>query len=442
MTDIQTLDELEAALDDLSAEADEIETAVVVVVEGPQDERTLDEILAGSGLLKGDAWSRTFVKTKEVHRDAEVIQAERDARVREQARKRQMRRRQIERRTQREAATAAKPVDVVRMAACLALMGNLTHVIANLTLARYNRFRRVLGDVLVDDIAQDATLRIAEALGKANMELVDMARAAIWLKTAPQPYVSADGPQGAGRLLGTMVTVISRTIVDTYRANTTVAWVETIDESGKTVWEKRDTTLTSFELLETIAHNTRTDVDDMLSHAKANNKPKHKGSAPGMREKRQFARMVIDAAIEARGLNGLANMLLDEDRVRSDGSFKWTENADTIWAMLGLPPMNTDSPRLKAAYAKRAVIMAFEFLPDVIAATYEIIEDPTVMWHIDVQVRDLVKHAALYRPCHTKARWPMDGGGSLEYTVELNDNPERARRALALMWKNEAEANA
>lgn len=441
MNEINTLDELEAALDELTAEADEIEETVTVVVEGPQDERTLDQILAGSGLLKGDAQSRTFVKSKEIFRNADVIHAEREARTREQARKRQQRKRQMERRAQRQAAMDAKPIDAVRMAACLALLGNLTHVIANLTLARYNRFRRVLGDVLMDDIAQDATLRIAEALAKANVELVDMARAAIWLKTAPQPYMSADGPQGAGRLLGTIVTVISRTIVDTYRANTTASFVETLDESGKVVWEKRDTTLLSFELLETIAYNTKTDVDDMLSHAKADNKTEHKGSAPGMREKRQFARMVIDSAIEARGLNGLANMLLDEERVRSDGSFKWTENADTIWAMLGLPAMNTDSPRLKAAYAKRAVALAFEFLPDVITAVYEIIDDPTVMWHIDVQVRDLVKKAALYRPCRTETRYPMDGGAGLEYTVSLMDDPERARRALAMMYANE-EANA
>lgn len=440
MNEINTLDELEAALDELSAEADTIaDDTVTVVVESNADERTLDQILAGSGLLKGDAGARTLVKSKTVFRNPDVILSERTAREREQARRRQQRKRQMERRAQRETALAAKPVDAVRMGACLALLGNLTHVIANLTLARYNRFRRVLGDVLVDDIAQDATLRIAEALSKANVELVDMARAALWLKTAPQPYNSADGPQGAGRLLGTIVTVISRTIVDTYRANTTVAWVETVDDNGKTVWEKRDTTLTSFELLETIAANTRTDVDDMLSHAKASGKGKNKGSAPGMREKRQFARMVIDAAIEARGLNGLANMLLDDERVRSDGSFKWTENADTIWAMLGLPAMNTDSPRLKAGYAKRAVVMAFEFLPDVITAAYEIIDDPLVMWHIDVQVRDLVKMAASYRPCRFPE--PMDGGVSLEYTVELNDDPERARRALALMYANE-EANA
>jgi hypothetical protein len=440
VNDTTTLDELEAALDELSTEADEIDETVVIV-EGPRDERTLDEILAGHALLKGDAQSRTFINGKAVYRNADVIHAEREARTREQTRKRQQLKRRMERRAKRQAAMDAKPVDAVRMAACLALLGNLTHVIANLTLARYNRFRRVLGDVMVDDIAQDATLRIAEALSKSNVELMELARAAIWLKTAPQPYVSADGPQGAGRLLGTIVTVISRTIVDTYRANTTVAWVEGVDDNGKTVWEKRDTTLTSFELLETIAHNTRTDVDDMLSHTKANNKAKIKGCAPGMRDKRQFARMVVDAAIEARGLNALANMLLDEDRVRSDGSFKWTENADTIWTMLGLPAMNTDSPRLKAVFAKRAVEIAFEFLPGVIAATYEIIEDPTVMWHVDVQVRDLVMKAALYRPCNVEASNPMDGGGSLEYSLALMDDPERCRRALAMMYANE-EANA
>lgn len=439
MTDIN-LDELEAALDELTTDINTNPPAVVTVDhDHGMDHISLDMVLAGHGLRKGDTTTRTLVGTKTVHRNADVIHAEREARTREQARKRQQRKRSMARRTKREAAMDAKPVDTVRMSACLMLLGNLTHVIANLTLAKYNRYRRVLGDVLVDDIAQDATLRIAEALSKANMELVDMARAAMWLKDAPQPYVSADGPENTGRFLGTMVTVIGRTITDTYRANTTVAWVQTIDENGKTVWEQRDTTLTSFELLETIAANTRTDVDDMLSHTKANNKGKPGSCAPGMREKRQFARMVVDAAIEARGLNWLANMLLDDERVRSDGSFKWTENADTIWAGFGLPTMNTDSPRIKAAYAKRAVALAFEFLPDVITAAYEIINDPCVMWHIDVQVRDLVKQAAAYRPCRIETRYPMDGGESLAYSLALMDNPEHARRALAVMYAHEEE---
>lgn len=430
------LDELTAALDELEANTDAVAATVEQEGDKPFEHATLDMLLSGFGLLKGDTTARTFVKSKEIFRNQDVILSERAAREREQARKRQQFKRQAEKRAKRQAEMDAKPVDNVRMAAYLQLLGNLTHVIANLTLARYNKFRRVLGDVMVEDIAQDATLRIAEAMSKnTRYELVDMARAALWLKSAPQPYVSADGPQGTGTLLGTIVTIISRTIVDTYRNNTTVSYVETINEQGKTEWVKRDSTLDSFEMLDTVAHNNKTDNDDMLSHVKADNKAKQKGCAPGMREKRQFARMVVDAAIEARGLNWLANMLLDQERVRSDGSFKWTENADTIWAGFGLPTMNTDSPKLKAAYAKRAVALAFEFLPDVITATYEIINDPVVMWHTDVQVRDLVKHAAQYRPC--KMPEPMDGGTGLEYTVSLMDDSEKCRRALALMHGNE-----
>jgi hypothetical protein len=63
------------------------------------------------------------------------------------------------------------------------------------------------------------------------------------------------------------------------------------------------------------------------------------------------------------------------------------------------------------------------------------------MWHIDTQVRDLVEHAALYRPCNMEARYAMDGGASLEYSVALMDDPEHARRALAAMYANE-EASA
>jgi hypothetical protein len=431
------LDELEAALNDLTIET----TTVTDVIEDdndPMTRTTLDELLAGYALIKGDQVSRTFVGSKAIHRNPDVILNERKARERIQDRNRKRLIRAQAKRTRIEVAREAKPVDLVRMSACLTLLGNLIPVVSTLTIARYNRFRRYLGDTLVDDISSDAVLRIAEVLSKSDVELVELAAATLWLKDAPQPYVAADGPRASGRLLGTMISVIGNVIQEAYRNNTTTAWVQTINEHGETVYEKKDTTLESFELLETIAWNTRTDIDDMISKSKASNKPPHEYSAPGMREKRLFARMVIDCAIKARGLDWLANMLLDPERVRTDGSFKWTENADTIWAGFSFPMMNTDSPRLKAHYAKRAVSIAFSFLPDVITATYEIINDPVVMYHLDVHTtQELVMAAAQYRPARMVE--PMDGGAGLAFTVSLMDDPEKCRRALAMVRAHEED---
>lgn len=433
--EMNTLDDIEAALNELVVETTTV-THLIEDNDDPMSRATLDELLAGYALRKGDQTSRTFSGGKMIHRNADVILNERKARERIQDRNRKRVKRAQAKRVRVETAREAKPVDKIRMAACMALLANLTHVITTLTVSRYNRFRRYLGDALVEDIAQDAVLRIAEVLSKTETELVDLAQATLWLKDAPQPYVAADGPKASGRLLGTMISVIGNVIQEAYRSSTTVAWVQTINEQGETVYEKKDTTLESFEYLETIAWDMRRDLDDMLSKSKADGKPVYKGSEPGMREKRLFARAVIDCAIKARGLDWLANMILDPERVRTDGSFKWTENADTIWAGFGLPAMNTDSERLKAHYAKRAVVIAFSFLPDVITAAYEVINDASVMWYLDVHTtQELVTAAARYRPVRVPDA--MDGGAGLAYTVELMDDPEKCRRALAMVWGHE-----
>jgi hypothetical protein len=432
ITDID-LDELASELATIEGEISVAATVAETTDDDPMARISLDQILAGHGLLKGDQSARTFVGSKAIHRSPEVTEAEKAARDRQHKTMRQRQRRQMEKRARIAVEREAKPIDKVRLGACFALLGNLTGVIANLTMQRYNRFRRVLGDIMVDDLAQDSIIRIAEALARTNDDIVMLAEATLWLKDAPQPYVSADGPQGSARLLGTIVRVIGRVIVDNYRANTTVAWVESIDDNGKRIWVQKDTTLESFELLETVAHNTRTDVDDMLSHTKADNKPKHKGSAPGMREKRLFARMVIDTAITARGLDWLANMMLDDERRRTDGSFKWTENADTIWAGFQFPAMNTDEPRLKAHYARRAVTIAFAFLPELIITTYDLINTPEFMWHVgSVPTNRVVEVAAKVRELNSthEHRHAIDGGAGLEYTMHLIENGDARHRAL------------
>jgi hypothetical protein len=283
---ITELDEIEAALNELSVESIVVADAVEheLADDDPINRTTLDEILAGYALLKGDNSSRTFVGSKTIHRNSDVTREERAARERVKDKRRKRIARAQDRRVRIEKNREAKPIDSVRMAACLTLLGNLIHVVSNLTLARYNRFRRVLGDVHTEDIASDAVIRIAEVLSKTDAELVELAQATLWLKDAPQPYVAANGPKGTGRLLGTIISVIGNVIQEAYRTNTTSVLVKTINEQGETVYERKDTTLESFEYLETVAWNTRTDIDEMLSHSKASGKPSHEYSIPGMRE--------------------------------------------------------------------------------------------------------------------------------------------------------------
>lgn len=428
-----------AALADL---ADEVDTAGAVErghapiadLDTTMLRFTTDDLLAGACLRRGDNSQRTYAKAKEIHRHPNVIAAEQAARVRTADTRRKRIRRQQQRRTRIEKERTAKPLDPLRMSACLALLGNLTHVIADLTLQRYNRFRRTLGDVNMDDIAQDAILAIAEAMARTDTDIVAYAEMVLWLKDAPQPYVAADGPAGSGRLIGTIIRVVGSTIVNVYRNSTVKTWTRTVGPDGRDVWMQRDTTVESLDRLATIAQATGTEVDTLLSKHRASGKgAKPRSTPPGSKDKRLFARQVIDCAIEARGLSWLADMLLDDERRRTDGSFKWTENADAVWAGFGFPPMTADSDRMRAYYAKRAARLAFAFLPALVAEVYDVIAAPEVMWFIHATSGNQLTRAAsmLVSKSRQEHRHPMDGGHSLDMTMRLIDDPLYRARSLA-----------
>jgi len=432
------LDELARALDELDAQ---VATATVVEaeVEGTTDDDylarlDLDAILGGALLLKGDQTARTFVKSKEIYRNPDVLAAERAARERNRDKLRKRIARQRVKRAAFDKEREAKPIDQARMSACLQMLGNLSHVIADLTMQRYNRFRRTLGDVMVEDIAQDAIIAIAEAMSRSDTDLSAYAACCLWLKRAPQPFVAADGPEGTGRLLGTIIRVIGTTIIAVYRKSTIKTWTLAVGPEGKDVWVRRDTTIESLDKLATIAANTYTDVDTLIAKHKASGKPKQKSTPPGMREKRLFARAVIDSAIEARGLGWLATMLLDDDRRRTDGSFKWTENADTVWAGFGFPPMTVDSPRLRADFARQAVKLAFADMPAIVSEVYGLIDSPELMWFIDVfgdNAAHVVAGKIIANRANQEHQWAIDGGRSLEMTMRMIEDPAYRQDSLA-----------
>jgi hypothetical protein len=433
--DMTEIDELANTLAQLD---EEIVAATVIEVEGDSDNdfmsrMDVDDILGGAFLLKGDQTARTFVKGKEVFRNPEVILAERAARERNRDKLRKRIARQRAKRTAMDVEREAKPIDHARMSVALQLLGNLSGVIADLTMQRYNRFRRTLGDVLAEDIAQDAVISIAEAMSKSDTSMTEYAAAVLWLMSAPQPYNTADGPEGAGRLLGTIIRVIGTTIVATYRKSTIKTWVLTVGDEGKDTWVQKDTTVESLDKLATVAHNTHGDIDSLIAKHKASGKPKQKSTPPGMRDKRLFARAVIDCAIEARGLGWLATMMLDDERRRTDGSFKWTENAATIWAGFGFPAMTCDSPRLEADYARKAVKLAFAFLPGIVSEVYELIDSPELMWHVDATCANDMAFVAskIIAGRNIEGANPMDGGVSLEMTMRLMEDPEYRRKSLA-----------
>ena len=327
---------------------------------------SLEQIEAGWGLDKEDRGRFT--------------KREREARGRYMDKMRKRRKRAMDKRSKADKVRDSKPVDQVRVRALLNIIGlNLLDVITDTVIARYNRFRRVMGDVSVGDLANDTVLAIAESLARSEADLVEIAQAALWLSAQPKPIDTAqdDAPARARMLMGTIIRKAGHSIVDTYRKSTCTMWVQTVGDEGQTEWVQKDVTLESLDYLLTMERATSSDVDTLLSAHKAGGKPKHESSAPNRAAARSFARMVVDYAITARGLDWLTDLMLEG--MRTDGAFTWSKHADEVWAGLGMPEVDDMKPEVKVAYAKRAARMAFEFLPDVIATAYEIASQPEVL---------------------------------------------------------------
>lgn len=327
---------------------------------------SLEQIVAGYGL---DMQDRRQMTTDE-----------REARKRYMDKMRKRAARAQAKRTRMDKEREAKPLDQVRVRSMLHIVGtNLLDVITDTVIARYNRFRRVMGDVSTGDLANDVVLTISESLARTDHDIVEIAEAALWLSKQPMPIDTAqdDAPARARMLMGTIVRKSGHAIVDTYRKSTCTAWVETIGDEGKSEWVRKDTTLLSLEVLDTMIRATGGDVDTLIAKHKAGSKPKHESKPPTSVHARAFARMVIDMAITARGLDWLTDLMLDS--MRTDGAFTWSKHADEVWAGLGMPEVTDMSKAMKVAYTKRAVQTAYAFLPEVISTAYDIASQPEVL---------------------------------------------------------------
>lgn len=338
-----------------------------------------------------------------------------------------------------------RPLDVERMRVMLTIIGaNLIDLTTTTVIARYNRFRRVMGDVMIEDIAHNAIISIAESFTRTDHEIVDVALAAQWLATAPQPIdtQSEDAPRLARALFGAVVRKSGHAIVDAYRTSTCKMLVPTIGDEGETVWIEKDTTLESLEYLTTMIKATGGDVDSLLARHQASGKPKHSSKPPPHPYGRVFARMCVDAAITERGLDWLVELVMNE--ARTDGSMAWTEHKDVIWdRLMGGIPMPEVSERAQVHYVRRAVGMAFEFLPDVIMTVNEMVQDPEFMSTLTpmaeqrivaaAQQHDNAKHTQInlvtnldrtMKEMYDGARYLLVGMEEGEAPVQLHTGPD------------------
>lgn len=127
--------------------------------------------------------------------------------------------------------------------------------------------------------------------------------------------------------------------------------------------------LIRFEAVE--ASGTLWGADEFLSHHKVDDLSLtgHTFPAPG-RVNREYLAVAIGAWITARRLDPLTEALINDEWVNTDGTFRWTEHADKVWAACGLPMAAYEAlpnTKARAEAAKKAARNRYADLPSAIA---------------------------------------------------------------------------
>lgn len=121
-------------------------------------------------------------------------------------------------------------------------------------------------------------------------------------------------------------------------------------------------------------------VDDYLSHAHADRQEGAVGGrfvGPGQVDWSIVAAMVSEG-ITANRLDRVTEVMLDEEYLRTDGAFLWTEHASKVWDALGLDPevlVEIGGARMQAQFVREVMQRLFAFLPDTMATTIQALEE-------------------------------------------------------------------
>jgi hypothetical protein len=217
-----------------------------------------------------------------------------------------------------------------------------------LTGQRYRRFARVAGDVDRDEVLSRVVLKVSAGFAEGPWLLEELVQAAEWIAVQPGiPQVeqsASDAPHLARTVLAYATTTVSNTVTDAFR-------------------ERADDPV-SLERLESVATTSNNAVEDMVYRGVARiAMTGSRMSAPGGFD-RAFFRVVVDAAVTASGGDDVAEILLDDDNILSNGEPKWGRIADRLIAALAGPSVPPLVPEdRKVAFAKLLVRAAFDFLP-------------------------------------------------------------------------------
>jgi len=118
------------------------------------------------------------------------------------------------------------------------------------------------------------------------------------------------------------------------------------------------------------ASGTLWGADEFLSHHMVSDLTMHghRFPAPG-KANREYLATAISAWITARKLDPLTEVLINDEWLTTDGSFRWTEHSDKVWAATGLPMSAYEllpNDKARADAAKRAVRNRYADLPHAI----------------------------------------------------------------------------
>lgn len=398
------------------------------------ENREVQQIAAGQGVRRKD-----------------MTPAERRAHDRATARRRMSAYRKRTRKDAENVERAKQPLDPVRMRFSLQAVALIMDLVEKVVTARYNKVRRVLGDVYVGDIASETVIGLAEGMARSDHRVESLIIAADWLSKQPGiPEVPVEAPVGAKFIMSVLMRQATVQIANNYRQNVVrVESMELRQDPTTGEWKEmlvvKDVTLASLEYLDTILSSQYMGgIDTLIANSKADGGLSMVGTKfqiPG-EPNRLFARQIIDSAITARGLDWLTDMLLDDENVRSDGTFKWAENADTIIeTMLKVDPRQvSDDARVRRDLAQRITKRAYQYLLDVVYAARGLSSDPRVLVEVTGGEHHPVPRimAAAERAMAVEEmdllgdrQWQYHSVARLEEVVKITDDPQKLMREKA-----------
>lgn len=359
-----------------------------VAEDNPMGARTLNDLVAGAGILKHADLLPT--KNKDGWMGAENLNAQviegLDARKASRVRQRQVRSRaQAERLAQINAVVEApEQPDPARMAQAWAILRPLVPVITRIAKGKAAWAKRYLGAVQ-DDVTQAAMTRFALMLAKGDLDLDlhltaagqlagEVARIPGDQKIDPAMSKQRKREAKARKVLMSLCNhMVMCSLVDMYRDQKNLRW-ENLD------------------VIETIMASVNGKGDDpAFANFVASKPPVMQGSrmqTPGAIHP-DVLRIAISAAITERGLDRLVELMLAN--LNTDGSFRWTANAEQVflatkhgeaaWQAVVQATSSHDDPRHSQAQAARLYVRKqFTFMPWLIGAVIDMCTPQRVAW--------------------------------------------------------------